>query len=91
MLRKLGGEEDEVQYHEKLFSILANNTNDVFLMFTASNYSVEYVSPNVERVLGISQEEIMSDIRSLERSVTAEGDTHERNCRTFHTAAAGCP
>ncbi len=74
MLRKFGGEEDEVQYHEKLFSILANNTNDVFLMFTASNYSVEYVSPNVERVLGISQEEIMSDIRSLERSVTAEGE-----------------
>ena len=66
--------ENDVQYHEQLFSILANNTNDVFLMCTTSDYSVEYVSPNVERVLGISQEEIMADIRVLEQSVTANGE-----------------
>lgn len=59
--------EGDVQYREQLFSILANNTNDVFLMFTPDNYEVEYISPNIERVLGISQEEIKENIRVLER------------------------
>ncbi len=72
---RIGQKEDDVQYREQLFSILANNTNDVFLMFTTLDYTVEYVSPNVERVLGISQEEIMSDIRVLEKSVTDDGET----------------
>ncbi len=63
--RQIRKREDDVRYRELLFGILAQNTNDVFLMFTKDDYTVEYVSPNVERVLGISQEEIKENIKVL--------------------------
>ena len=71
--KRIVEKEDDVRYRELLFSILANNTNDVFLMFKTSDYSVEYISPNVERVLGIPQEEIMANLRVLEQSVSDDG------------------
>ena len=48
----------EIAYQEQLFDIfatyLANNTNDIYLMIDASQRQVEYVSPNAERIMGIS-------------------------------------
>ena len=58
-------QETEVNYRERLFSLLADSTNDVFLMLSIDNFSVEYVSPNVERVLGITQERVKGDLLSL--------------------------
>lgn len=66
--KKILEKEGDVQYRERLFGILANNTNDVFLMFTTEDCTVEYVSPNVERVLGLAQEDVKADIRILERT-----------------------
>ncbi len=71
--KRIVQKEGDVLYRERLFSILANNTNDVFFMFTTSDYAVEYVSPNVERVLGVSQEEIKEDIRVLKQSIADDG------------------
>ncbi len=64
--RRLMKKEGDIQYREQLFSILANNTNDVFLMFTTDDRKIEYISPNVERVLGIPQEEVEEDIGLLD-------------------------
>ena len=63
--KKIMEKEGDLQYRERLFGILANNTNDVFLMFTTDRYQLEYISPNVERLLGISQEEVKKDIRFM--------------------------
>lgn len=65
--KKIMEKEGDLQYQERLFGILANNTNDVFLMFTTDNFQLEYISPNVERLLGISQEEVKGDIRVIKR------------------------
>lgn len=65
--RRLMEKEGDLKYREQLFSILANNTNDVFLMFTTDDYTIEYISPNVERVLGIPQEEARKDIGLLNK------------------------
>lgn len=65
--KQLIEKEGDVKYREQLFDILANNTNDVFLMFSLDEYNVEYISPNVERVLGIPPEKIRENIRVLER------------------------
>ncbi len=43
----------EVKYREQLFSILTNSTNEAFLMLSGDGVSVEYASPNLERVTGI--------------------------------------
>lgn len=64
--RRLMEKEGDLQYREQLFSILANNTNDVFLMLTTDDRKIEYISPNVERVLGLPQEKIEADIGLLD-------------------------
>ncbi len=59
--------EQEVKYREQLFGILTNNTDDVYAMFTTGDYEVEYISPNIERVLGIPLEEVKADFTVLWR------------------------
>lgn len=63
--RKIKEKEADIKYREQLFDILANSTNDVYIMLTAENYAVEYISPNVEKVLGIHKKDIESDIRVM--------------------------
>ncbi len=75
--KKLMEKEGDVQYREQLFNILANNTNDVFLMFSTNDHTVEYISPNVERVLGISTEEIKNDIKVLEKYSSDKNNDNE--------------
>ncbi|MCI8449069.1 MAG: response regulator [Eubacterium sp.] len=65
--RKILQKEEDVQHRERLCSILANSTNDVYVMFTTDDYSVEYVSPNIERLFGIKEDEVKGDIRMLNR------------------------
>jgi len=76
--RRLEEKEGDLQFREQLFSILANHTNDVFVMFTPEDYRVEYVSPNVERVLGISEEAIKADIRVLRRPGEESAENTDR-------------
>lgn len=51
----------EVRSREELFSALARSTDEIFLMVDADTHRVEYVSPNVERVLGIDPDEVRED------------------------------
>lgn len=59
----------EIKYQEQLFDIfstyLSNNTNDVYMMLSADIDKIEYASPNIERVLGVSKEDVEKDIRSF--------------------------
>ncbi len=73
--KKVMQKEDDLRYREQLFDILANNTDDVFLVFTCTDFEAEYVSPNVERILGIPQEEVTADIRVLEQTVDSRKRT----------------
>lgn len=64
--RRMNAKQTEISFREQLFGILANNTNDVFLMISVPDYSVDYVSPNAERVTGIPSADIKNNIRILE-------------------------
>jgi len=79
--QRIQEKEGDVQYREELFSILANNTDDVFLMFTTDNYTIEYISPNVERVLGVSQEEARADIHVLDEFLVDDREGLNHNVR----------
>ena len=63
--KRIEKKEQEIQYREQLFSILSENIDDVFLMLNSGSYAVEYVTPNVNRVLGISQDVVAADLESL--------------------------
>lgn len=66
--KSIAQKERKIQYQEELFDIfsihLANNTNDVYMLLDLKRERTEYVSPNVERVLGIPAGEISADLRA---------------------------
>ena len=43
----------EISYRDELFQKLSLNVDDVFLMLDAETSKVDYVSPNIERLLGM--------------------------------------
>ena len=55
----------EIMYRDELFQKLSLNVDDVFLMLDAKTSKVDYVSPNVERLLGIPWREVRQDVRVL--------------------------
>ena len=55
----------EISYRDELFQKLSRNVDDVFLMLDAQTSKVDYVSPNVERLLGIPWREVRQDARVL--------------------------
>ena len=63
---KLKEKDTEILYREELFSTLSGNVDDVFLMLDAERLRVDYVSPNIEKLLGISEEEAREDIRKID-------------------------
>lgn len=58
-----------------MFSILSEHIDDVFLMLNSGSYAVEYVTPNVKRVLGISPDDVEADIKSLGKATYIDGKT----------------
>ncbi len=57
----------ELQYRERMFDVLSNSVDDIFLMLNAEDQSVDYISPNIERLLGIPVAEAQKDIRVMEK------------------------
>ena len=55
----------EISYRDELFKKLSLNVDDVFLMLDAETAKVDYVSPNIERLLGIPWREAWQDARVL--------------------------
>lgn len=54
------------------------NVDDVFLMLDAKTYQADYVSPNAEKLLGITAEQIRKDIRVLGKLHPAEHEDSRR-------------
>ena len=69
----------EILYRDELFQKLSMNVDDVFLMLDAKTYQADYVSPNVEKLLGITVEQIRKDIRILGKLHMADQADQEKN------------
>ncbi|MGN0968484.1 MAG: response regulator [Oscillospiraceae bacterium] len=67
--RSLIKKDMEILYREELFSVLSNNVDDIFAMLDADNLHVEYISPNIERLVGIQESEARKNIRVVDRLV----------------------
>lgn len=63
--QKLRKKDQQLLAREELFSSLSRNVDDVFLMIDTETSKVEYVSPNVQRILGISPEAVQEDFHVL--------------------------
>ena len=69
----------EIQYRDELFQKLSMNVDDVFIMLDAKTYQADYVSPNAERLLGITVEQIWKDICVLGKLDPENSDNPEKN------------
>ncbi len=62
----------EIQYQEQLFELfstfLSDNIDDIYIMLDSEGQKVEFVSPNVERVLGVPWKSVMEDVAQLGRA-----------------------
>ena len=69
----------EILYRDELFQKLSMNVDDVFLMLDAETYKADYVSPNVEKLLGITVEQIRKDICVLGKLHPGDVEDPEKN------------
>ena len=69
----------EILYRDELFQKLSMNVDDVFLMLDAKTYQADYVSPNAEKLLGITVEQIRKDICILGKLHPEEQEDSEKN------------
>ena len=61
---------------DELFSKLSSNVDDVFLMLDAHNLTIDYVSPNIQKLLGISKEDVHKNAHVMERIVRENETIH---------------
>ena len=69
----------EILYRDELFTRLSRNVDDVFLMMDADTSRVDYVSPNIERLLGVPLEQVQQDIRALRALHPKDSPDHDKN------------
>lgn len=74
--QKLKRKDNELLARDELFSKLSINVDDVFLMLDAKNLRVEYVSPNIEKLVGIPEKNVLGDIHELELLIKKDESLH---------------
>ena len=72
--KNLAAKDAEILYREELFGILTGNSEDIYFMVDDGDYKVTYVSPNIEKTLGLREEDIRANIRLVDE-LAASPDT----------------
>lgn len=55
----------ELYYREFIFDAVSQNVDDIFLMVDGKTRKVDYISPNIERLLGISKDDAKENFNNL--------------------------
>ena len=74
--QKLKQKDNALLARDELFSKLSVNVDDVFLMVDANDLRVEYVSPNIEKLVGISEQQVLDDIHEIEHLIRTDESVH---------------
>lgn len=62
----------ELRYRERMFDVLSSSVNDIFIMLNSKDINVDYVSPNIERLLGIPERDVRENIRVMEKCALSD-------------------
>ena len=74
--QKLRRKDYELLVRDELFSKLSINVDDVFLMVDAKTLHVEFVSPNIEKLVGLSEQQVLGDIYEIEHLIRQDESIH---------------
>ena len=58
-------EDWENYYRHEIFEMMVNRSSEIIILFTVDDGTVNYVSPNIERLLGIPASELKADFSRL--------------------------
>ncbi|MDE7243786.1 MAG: response regulator [Oscillospiraceae bacterium] len=68
---------EEIAYQQQMFNIfasyIANNIDDIYLLMDHETEKVEFISPNVDRVMGVEPEEMLEFIKQGDMAADPEG------------------
>ena len=69
----------DILCRDELFNRLSHNVDDVFLMLDGETWRTDYISPNIERLLGLPLEQVRQDVHILATLHTEGSPDHDRN------------
>ncbi len=80
--KNLQAKNKEIAYQEQMFNVffsyLSKNTDNVYLILSKDNgYKVEFISPNIERILGCTMADVREDLSILGRAEYCDGRKFE--------------
>lgn len=61
----LAAKDEQLLFQEELFNILVHNSQDIFILCSKEHESIDYISPNIERLLGLKPENIGDDLQKF--------------------------
>ena len=59
----------EIEYRDVLFDLLSENLDDIFAVIDAETLKISYITPNVNRLLGVSAAVAKEDIEKLRQGI----------------------
>lgn len=88
----------EIKYREQLFEIVADNTDDIFLMFSPDSLKADYITPNIENKLGLDIQAVKNNVKEIflscykDKSTLTDdnifaipnGNCYETYCELYH-------
>ena len=77
--RKMRDQAIVIKSREKLFDMLAANSNDIFALFNPVTGKAEYVSNNVESVLGLDIDEVKENVYEIMEATPQKVEGFERS------------
>ena len=72
--RNLADKDKKIEYQAGLFNVffdyISENTDDVYMLLDPSGSQIEYSTPNLERVFGLSRQELIDSLQTFESTST---------------------
>ena len=75
----LSRKDTEILYQDELFNRLSHSVDDVFLMLDGETSHADYISPNIERLLGVPLEQVRQDVHVLKLLHAADSPDRDKN------------
>lgn len=66
--------DSEIIYRDEMFDKVSTSSDDVFMMLDAESMKVDYISPNVETLMGIDEKSVRTDFHAID-SLVQDKDT----------------
>lgn len=85
--RIVSNKNSQLYERELIFSLVAKNADECYILYNLDEYRVKYASPNVERLIGVTRSELDASIYALKNCFENEADWDR--CNIMRSLAVG--